>query len=235
MSSGPSRRKEKPRAASSSCGEDTPRSKSMPSAQPLAEHARRAAEKALRTKLKRGSAIACAARAASGIPVERNQTALRAEPLEDRPAVAAAAEGAIHVQAVRPDRERFERFGRGAPARASAAAHREKSSMPAGGAAGAGERLAELRRPHAGIPELEVVALPDHHRVALELGVLAQRRRTAGCGPSRPASTCSSKPSSSRFHQLACGSKLGNASTLRAHRLPFGAGIDQHAAVRDAR
>jgi hypothetical protein len=55
--------------------------------------------------------------------------------------------------------------------------HSEKSLDTGGRGCRAGERLAELGRPDAGIPQLEVAALPDHHRVALELGVLAQRRR----------------------------------------------------------
>ena len=47
---------------------------------------------------------------ASAWPSFADQTPIRAEPLEDRPAVSAPAEGAIDIDAVGADGERIERF-----------------------------------------------------------------------------------------------------------------------------
>jgi hypothetical protein len=109
------------------------------------------------------------------IAIERDQPALRPQALEDQLAVAAPAEGAVHVDAVRPDGHGFDGF-RGEYGKMHRASQR-KAFDTSGWSRLAGQRLAELRGPYARIPQLEVASLPDHHRVALELGVLAQRRR----------------------------------------------------------
>ena len=62
---------------------------------------------------------------------------------------------------------------------------REKSSMPGGGVAEFRRAPGRLRRPQRRVPELEVAALPDHHRVALESRVLAQTPRAAARARSR--------------------------------------------------
>ncbi len=109
ISSGPSWAKLKPRAASSSCGEETPKSNRMPShcaPSPCARTQRASCANSPCTRCSRGS---CAKRsrpaaiAAGSRSIATSRPAGRAP--EDARAVAAATEGRIDVEAGRADRQ----------------------------------------------------------------------------------------------------------------------------------
>lgn len=111
MSSGPSARKLKPRAGSSTCGEDTPRSSNTPDTFDAARR-KRAAHRGKAVMHDREARIGHRLRRLdrSRILVERDQPPGRPEPREHRAAVTAAPERAVDVDAVRTRHERFDRF-----------------------------------------------------------------------------------------------------------------------------
>ena len=115
MSSGPSCAKLKPRAALSSCGEDTPRSSNTPSNPPtrsaLAANSLRR-ENGPCTNVSRSSAAnrSRPARIACRIPIDRNHPALLAHSLQNRSGVAASAERRIEVAPALAYLERDQHF-----------------------------------------------------------------------------------------------------------------------------
>src|SRR6185436_15120246 len=75
------------------------------------------------------------------------------------------------------------------------------------------------------------MALPHHHRLALELGVLAQRRRqedASGAVGRDVLLEAEQQPLPPTRLRIEAGKGLD----ARAHRFPGGLGIDQHAALR---
>ena len=115
MSSGPSPRKEKPRSASSSCMEETPRSSATPSAAstPLAAQERRPSR---RSGLRPGSAGRRSCRQAArrsamapGIAVEPDHAAVGG--FQNGAAVAAGPEGAVDIDAAVAGRQQLQHLG----------------------------------------------------------------------------------------------------------------------------
>src|SRR5207248_11481887 len=92
-------------------------------------------------------------------------------------------------------------------------------------------RLFALRCPARSIPELEVLTLADHHRVALELRVQSQSRRQqdspGGVGDYVLLESEQQALPPARFRVEAW-----EARHLRAHRFPLEGRINQHATVR---
>ena len=109
MSSGPSARNEKPRPASSQLRRGHAQ---------VEEHALHAAPAQHVVQLREPPAEEREARIGERprrmlrlrVAIERDQAAVRAEPFEDRPAVATAAEGAVDVGAVGAHRQRLDRL-----------------------------------------------------------------------------------------------------------------------------
>src|ERR1051326_2970698 len=92
------------------------------------------------------------------------------------------------------------------------------------------KRLAEFRRPEAGIPELEVVALADHHRFALELRVLPERRRQEdAAGRVRRDVLLETKQQALPPARLRMEARKG--FDLRPHRAPSARWIDEDATI----
>src|SRR6201987_1528813 len=108
MSSGPSARKENPRWGSSSCGEETPRSKSTPSIVATLASSRTcgSSENQARRKTNRGSRLGFR----SGIAVDADESARGAQRIEHAAAVSAATESGIDVAAFGLDRQRGHGF-----------------------------------------------------------------------------------------------------------------------------
>ena len=115
MSSGPSWRNEKPRAASSICGDEMPRSSRTPST--------RSSPRCDGLVVQRGEAAVDdrearivdggGRRDGVGVAIEREQAAVGRQPFEDAPTVAAASERAVDVEPSRRatvDREPVDRF-----------------------------------------------------------------------------------------------------------------------------
>ena len=103
MSSGPSKRNEKPRAGLSICGELTPRSSSTPLTRvtPSAASLGQIAPKPSWRIEKRASRdVGAACGDGLRVLVEGDQPAARRQPLEQRAGMAAAAEGGIDIDAV---------------------------------------------------------------------------------------------------------------------------------------
>ncbi len=141
--------------------------------------------------------------------------------------MAPAPERTVHVDAVGPDGKALDRL-----ARQYGLVHRRASQRKVldAGRRGcrAGERLVELGLPHARVPKLEVVPLPDHHGLALELAVLAQRRRE------EDASGAVGRHVFLEAEQQALpparlGIEARKGLDPRAHRLPGRLGVDEHA------
>ncbi len=110
MSSGAVSRKEKPRLASSSCIDETPKSKSTPSTSstPHSSRTRRSSEKFACTKVNDGCAIARARSTACGsasIAMRRP----RRQTVQNRTSVSTRTKRRIDVDPIRPDRQILER------------------------------------------------------------------------------------------------------------------------------
>ncbi len=111
MSSGPSRRNEKPRAASSICIEETPMSITTPStaAMPCSSTSRSMSPKRPSTQDQpagMGLGQGAAGGNGMGVAVDGDHPAVGGG--EDRPAVAAGAEGAVDIEAAIAGRERLQ-------------------------------------------------------------------------------------------------------------------------------
>ena len=103
MSSGPSLPKLKPRSATSSCGEDTPRSNSTPSSPPaVASQCGEVGEAAAADRDARVAAeLAFGHRDRLGILVHQQQPASGAEPLQHAARMTATPERAIQIGSIR--------------------------------------------------------------------------------------------------------------------------------------
>ncbi len=96
----------KPRAASSSCGEETPRSNRMPSnLRPGSNLIGAARERGERREKNRDARISREAGSGGGdglgIAIEAKQTAVRDELLQNRPCMSASAKSGVQVGATR--------------------------------------------------------------------------------------------------------------------------------------
>jgi hypothetical protein len=110
MSSGPSKRKLKPRSGVSIWGEETPRSSSDPALGERRRQLREAAMHDLEARVRDGIRALPRGRDRGRILVDRDDARPRAEPREQLARVPAAAEGAVDVQAVGSRHERIDRF-----------------------------------------------------------------------------------------------------------------------------
>src|ERR1051326_7461122 len=93
-----------------------------------------------------------------------------------------------------------------------------------------GKRLAEFRRPEAGVPALEVMALADHHRSTLELRVLPEcPGQKDAAGRVRRDVLLETKQQALPPARLRMEARKG--FDLRTHRFPRACWIDEDAAI----
>ena len=185
MSSGPSSRNEKPRSASSSCIEDTPRSSTTPSTAAWPNFSRDAVERGEALLDQRQSAIGRlhqigAVRHRALVAVDADD--LRIGGREDRAAVAAGAEGAVDIDAAVADVEQLERGPRehgnvtgqsASDSRAIAARHHSRA--PSGSSAALSKPGRFLQRAPSWWP-------PRGARRSGQAPRLKRRDRRDGCG-----------------------------------------------------
>ena len=184
MSSGPSAANEKPRVGASSCGELTPRSATNPSTARGAERAQDGAQlRVVAVHHLRARAVAGerAARRGDGVGVaiDRDDTAVGRARVEDRAAVPTAARRwrprrarRVRAQRRRPSRPPSPTRARSRPSDAQAP---PVASSPRGAARDRrGTRCARPRS--APCPRARCGGRAGPHRLALQAGVLAQRR-----------------------------------------------------------
>ena len=236
MSSGPSARSEKPRAGSSICGDEMPRSRSAPSIARDAERLRAPAgssENHARRNAKRGSSIA---RAAAPAPGSRSSATRRPDgpsASEDAPRVAAAAERRVDVDAVRdgpPARRRLLRAGR---ERGRHRRHQREKPSSSGGRPPGGNVIARAVCvvPARRVPQLELVALAHEHDVMLERRVLAQRGRDEDAAAAVDVDVVG-ETDEQPLQAADLGIERRQRHEARLDRLPRGARVDEQAARR---
>ena len=185
MSSGPSLRNEKPRDASSICGELMPRSSSAPSTCAMSSASRTGVDFGEPCPAERETRIVdrCAQRPRR--PGRgRWRPGARVHPVA-RAAHARGRRGRTFRRrtrrsaGARPARDRFfEENGN-----VAAIGHQSEKPSSSGGSPSAGNAIAlrGLRLPRGLVPQLELAALPDEHDVLVERGVATQRRAEPGC------------------------------------------------------
>jgi hypothetical protein len=210
MSSGASKRKLMPRSASSSWGDDTPRSSRTPSTRvhtPLRQRLRKIRERRMH-QLETGI-LHCL----PGMPPppdrdQKRSTAPSAPTGPESPAMPAAPEGAIHVDTVRLDGQRLDcLFSSTVMCAASLTAAGFPSPRHEIGAQGEDRLLLLLP---AGIrPEFEMVALPHQPCTCFSS---RRKLRSSGAISTRPAESISSsraKPTRRRLSRADCVFEAG--------------------------
>ena len=181
MSSGPSKRNEKPRAGSSICGERDAEVEqhAVDARRCRARRGRRASsENHARRNAKRGSSMAARGRVGGGIAVDATSRPRGPSAREHRARVAAAAE-----------RAHRRRSPSGSIASAATASSSRTGTCPPSAIRARSRRARAAGRPPgtrspapsapatALVPQLELAALPDEHDVLVEARVAAQRGR----------------------------------------------------------